>query len=196
MSTTADRLTQLQKELEALKAIQTQEDFDEGARLHVEKNAPWVNGMYSHLKFPAYQYREFPKMLYDEQYEAACLAYEHALRMPARGSDDTEREVALRQAQRAKDEHSVTVGSVAEQERLGRGWYESPTAAVAAVQARAREIEVAAAHLNYEDRNLTGAALEEREAADAVSDGHLVDVTATLQKHRGGRPKKSVSVGA
>ena len=196
MATTADRLTQLQKELEALRAIQTQEDFDEGARLHAEKNAPWVSGMYSHLKFPVYQYREFPKVLYHTDYRAAKQAWDAAHTMLVSGNDQS-RELAIKAATREIDKTVVTVSDKNEEARyLASGdWAVTPAAAEERRIANDNALAVEAAHLNYEDRNLTGAALAERERADDMSDGHLVDVTATLARHRG-RPKATAAAGA
>lgn len=190
MSSTADRLTQLAKELEALKAIQTQEDYDEGARLHAEKNAPWVNGMYSHLKFPPYVFVAYPAAMYHVDFAAAYRDW--MLTGSALYESEKERTNAIEAATRALDKCVKKVENEAEAQQLGALWAPTPQEAEARRLAIARDLEVNAAHLNYEDRNLTGPALAERELADEVSDGHLVDVTETLKKHKG----RKAAVGA
>lgn len=194
MSTVSDRLAQLQKELDALQQQQTQEDFDEGARLHTEKNAPWVSGMYSHLKFPPYQYREYPRAMYHLGYAAAKREWDAAHSMIVAGND-LSRELAIREANREIDKFVCTVQNETEERALDGNWARTPPAAEAKRLALEAEMATAAGHLNYEDRNLTGPALAERELADELSDGHLTDVTETLKKARG-RPKSAQPIGA
>lgn len=184
MSTTADRLSQLQHELDALKQIQTQEEFDEGARLHAEKNAPWINGMYSHLKFPPYEYKPYPRMMYHIGYAAARRELDAAHAMHT-GNDPQLASVknrAIEDATRHIDRVTKRVETEEEERRLNDQWARTPPEAEARRLAAENDLAVEAAHLNYEDRNLTGPALAERERADDLSDGHLVDVTATLKK--------------
>lgn len=184
-----DRLALLEKELDALRKIKTQEDFDEGARLHAEKNSPWINGPYSHLKFPPYEFKAFPKMLYSLDYEGACQEYYEATLIPARGSEEGDRDAAMRKAQRRKDTSTVIVKTEAEFHRLiaSGDWYESPGQAIGAMKAKQDEIGRQAAHLAYDDRHLGAAARREREAADEASDGHLVEVRTP--KKRGRKPR-------
>lgn len=194
MSTPADRLTQLQKELDTLRQIQTQEDYDEGARLHAEKNAPWVNGMYSHLKFPPYEFKMHPKSLYGVNYGPCRKALQDAEGMLVSGNDMS-RELAIKGAQRDLDA-CVVVARSAEDEaiKVGQGWCVGIKEAEARRLGMENEIATQAAHLNYEDRNLTGAALAERELADDLSEGHLVDVTGTLEKAKARKARQTVSV--
>lgn len=191
MSEMDDRLKRLEIELDALRKIKTQEDYDEGARLHAEKNAPWVNGMYTHLKFPPYVFQAFPKMLYSLQYEAACLAYDQACLIPARGSDEAAREAAMRIAQRHKDAAIKIVHSQAEQDALAGGFYESPAAAVAAQHAFDNAIATAAAHREYEDRNMGEQARAEMRAVDDAADHFVAEVPE--RKKPGPRAKVMVS---
>lgn len=196
MSTTADRLTQLQHELDTLKQIQTQEEFDEGARLHAEKNAPWVNGMYSHLKFPPYVYQEYPRMMYHVDYGAAKRELEAAHLMHT-GNDPQRASLknrAIEDATRQIDLVARRVETAEDERRLDAGvWARTPDQAEALRLRNENEIAVQAAHLNYEDRNLTGPALAERERADDLSDGHLVDVTATLKDAKARKPRATVT---
>lgn len=181
--------------LNALQQIKTQEDFDEGARLHAEKNAPWVNGMYSHLKFPAYEYREYPKAMYRHDYGQAVRELGAAQALLVSGTD-LSRDLAIKDAQRKVDD-CVCVVQTPEQERLqrGQGWGATPAEAEQIRQMREAEEATQAAHLAYEDRRLTGPALAERELADELAEGHLVDVTGTLAKARGRKPRGTVAVG-
>lgn len=188
MSELDDRLRRLETELDALKKVQTQEDFDEGARLHAEKNAPWVNGQYSHLKFEPYVFRAFPKMLYSLAYEAACLEYDYACLIPARGSEEGARDAAMRAAQRKKDAAMIVVKSASEQDMLGAGWYESPMAAVAAKKGLENDIAIAAAHREYEDRNMGEQARAEMRTFDEAADRFVAEVPEQRRKP-GPKPK-------
>lgn len=179
MSELSDRLSALEKELDALRRIKTQEDFDEGARLHTEKNAPWVKGQYSDIKFPPYQYRPFPRMVYTDQYEAACQAYDQAALIPAHGTDDRARAQAMKAAERAKDTASRIVQSQAEWAALGPRWFESPTAAVADTKRRDEERAVAQAHREYEDRNLGEPAKREAQAFDDAAEDFTPEIPTT-----------------
>lgn len=175
MSQLDQRLAALQKELDALSRIKTQEDFDEGARLHAEKNAPWVNGMYSHLRFDPYVYQEYPKALYRPEFLGAMQEVQDAKRLP--GVTDTERQAGVKEAERILAQYVCLVTDASDELlRKGQGWHNSPDAAVAAHKAEQDEIAVQAAHLAYEDRNLGELAKRERDAADDASEGHLVEV--------------------
>lgn len=196
MSTTADRLTQLQHELDTLKQIQTQEEFDEGARLHAEKNAPWISGMYSHLKFPPYKYEAYPRLMYHIGYAEAKRELEAAQAMHV-GNDpqlNSLRNRAIEDATKHIDLVTKRVETEADERRLDDRWARTPTEADARRLAIENDLAVQAAHLNYEDRNLTGAALAERERADELADGHLVDVTGTLAKAKARKPRATVTV--
>lgn len=183
MSELEDRLRRLREELDALSRIKTQEDFDEGARLHTEKNAPWVSGMYSHLRFDPYVYQEYPKAMYAPDFLTAKREVHNARYLS--GVTDQERQEAIKEAERLLAMHSCLVQDGAEERlRLGQGWDLTPEAAAAQQQRAEDALAVQAAHLAYEDRHLGDKASAEREAADAASEGHLVEV-----KRKPGRPK-------
>lgn len=186
------RLKRLQEELDLLKKIETQEDFDEGARLHAEKNAPWVNGPYSHLRFEPYVFQEFPKMLYSLDYEPACLAVDQAYMIYGRGSEDNERNAAITLAEKRKREATRIVRSRQEQ-HSAVGWFESPTAAVDAKQQLQRDIEVAEAHRHYDDRNLGEVAAREANAFDEAAGDFTPVIPETPVRRGPGRPPKAVS---
>ncbi len=149
---------------------------DEGARLHAEKNAPWVSGIYTHLHFPPYQFRAYPKMLYHPSYGEARAAMDKAIRIPARGTEDGARAQAMMEAQRALDESMRIVQTEDEAAALAGAWFDTPQAAAAAKEQWAQEIAAAAAHAAYEDRRLGPQAKAERQAADAAAEDHLVEI--------------------
>jgi len=186
----AERLRKLQEELDFLKTQKTQEEFDEGARLHNEKNAPWINGQYSSMKFPPYVFRAFPRMLYNEQYEDACLQLAAAARVPGRGAEDSEREEALRVAERAKRDATCTVANEAELERrIGSGdWYLSPLEAYGGKQKRIEALATQAAHRAHDDRNMGELAKQEIEAFDDAAENFVAEIP--VAKRGPGRPRK------
>lgn len=184
MSELDDRLKRLREELDALSRIKTQEDYDEGARLHNEKNAPWVSGMYSHLRFDPYVYQEYPKAMYSPDFLQARTEAHNARFLS--GVTDQERQEAIKEAERILAMQTALVTDAGgEAIQAGKGWAETPEKAVAKRKAAEDEIAVQAAHLAYEDRNLGEKARAERDAADAASEGHLVEVPV---KRKPGRP--------
>lgn len=170
-----ERLRRLEMELEALQRIKTQEDFDDGARLHALHNAPWVKGQYSHLEFKPYVHQAFPMAIYGVGYLEARRAYEEAEMIPAFGMNDVERKQAIMLAERALDRCVKKVGSEGElRQYLKTGeWFESPAELVARADGLQRDIEQAAAHRAYEDRNMGEGAKRELEAYDDAAD-HFV----------------------
>lgn len=178
-------LERLQKALSELGAP----DPDQGARLHAEKNSPAVSGMYAELKFPPYQFRPYPKMLYSADYLDACAEYDRALRIVSRGDDQT-RDLAIKQAQYRKDQATRTVESEEQEEALaGAGWADTPQRAKEKKEALERAVAQAAAEAAYADRNMGELARREREAIDADHEGHLVEVPETPKGPRGTRVK-------
>jgi hypothetical protein len=159
-------------------------DPDEGARLHAEKNAPWVNGQYSHLKFPPYVKTEYPKMLYGLGYGEAVKLQQRALRIPARGTEDGERAQALLEAQRAIDVSIRIVHDEDEEALCAGAWYASPQEADAAKEAHAQAIAQAAAESNWDDRRLGPKAAAERKQRDEEAEDHLVEVAETPIRKR------------
>lgn len=184
MSALDDELKILRERLDALAQIKTQEDFDEGARLHNEKNAPWVSGMYSHLRFEPYEYKEYPKAMYGPDFMEARKEVHNARYLS--GVTDQERQEAVKEAERVMNLHVALVTDVtAERQRASFGWNAVPEQAAAHHVKVADELALQAAHLAYEDRHLGEAATRERDAADDASEGHLVDVP-----RKPGRPRK------
>ena len=187
MSELDDRLRRLREELDALSRIKTQEDYDEGARLHAEKNAPWVSGMYSHLRFDPYTYQEYPKAMYAPDFLMAKREAHHARFLT--GVTDQERQEAIKEAERILAQQTCLAADAADERmRAGQGWALTPEAAAAQQKQAEHELAVQAAHLAYEDRHLGDKARREREAADEAAEGHLVEVPV-----KRGRPKASVA---
>lgn len=169
----------------------------DGGQLHAEKNAPWVNGTYSHLLDahgqlkgePRYVHQEYPKMLYNADYLKAASHHEAAKRMRAKRGDDEEREFLIAQTRDAMDLCTRTVQTPDEHASLGSLWQETPGLAVEARDMMEMAIAAAAAYSAGDDQHMSAAAKAERDAADEASDGHLVEVAATPipthQKKRG-----------
>lgn len=191
MSDLSQQLAALRAQLDALSKIKTQEDFDEGARLHNAKNAPWVKGPYSDLIFPPYRYQQFPQMVYSASYLDAVQAYEEALMVPARGSEDNARSLAILKAERKKLEAVKTVHDGDELARaLATGWYEGPEGAAKAKQAAQDAIALAAAERAYDDRNMGEKAKAEIDAFDEQSD----DFVAVIPERKKPGPRAKVTV--
>lgn len=190
MSDLSQQLATLRAQLETLSKIQTQEQYDEGQRLHNAKNAPWVNGPYSNLPpFPPYQFRKFPQMVYSAGYLDAVRAYEEAQMVPARGSEDQARSLAILKAERLKVETIKTVHDADELERaLSTGWYETPNGAAEAKQAAQDAIALAAAERAYDDRNMGEKAQAEIDAFDAQAD----DFVAVIPERKKPGPRAKV----
>jgi hypothetical protein len=169
----------------------------DGAVLHAEKNAPWVNGMYSAYRAPAYVFQPYPKYLFNAGWLRANEQYLNALTLRGRrGADDSERERIIKDAEVAREACMRRVEGPEEERLLGAGWCETPQQAVERQEQFDRAVAEAAATSNWDDRNLSALAKREREAADAASDGHLTEVPRTPvkrshSKQRGrGRPRK------
>ena len=165
-------------------------DPDAGARLHAEKNAPSVSGLYSHLKFPPPPQppRLYPKMLYSTAYGAAIQARQRAYRIPARGSDDAERSLRIMEAERAVQEAICIVHSAEEEHRRREDWFDTPALAEAAREAKAQAVAQAAAERAYDDRRLGPQAAAELKQLEAEAADHVVEVPAP--KRGPGRPRK------
>ena len=186
-----DALKALQAQLDELRKVTTQEDYDEGARLHAKHNAPWVRGQYSHLEFAPYVFKAYPKMVYSAGYEPACLEYDQACMIPGRGTEDNGRGIAMILAQRKKDASVRIVQTAQEHAALPSGvWFETPSDAVAHIAALKQDIAVAAAHREYEDRNLGEAAKAEMHAYDDATDAFVGEIPETPIRRGPGRPRK------
>lgn len=176
-----------------LTALQDEIDKQQGSALHDAKNAPWAPGGYYEkaLKsLPPYQYREYPKMLYSVDYPQAQRDFVAAHRFRERRDEPGVRDELIRHAMAAMQASCWVVGDAAEERgALETGlWAETAEGAIAAEEARNQRIATAAAESQWDDRRLSSAAQAEREAADADSEGHLVEVPE--QRRGPGRPRK------
>lgn len=159
----------------------------DGGQLHAEKNAPWVNGAFTHLRFPSYQFVPYPKTLYNAEWLRADEQYRDALNRRIRpGQEDDYREM-LATASAARAACRVVVENADDEKALGAGWAETPQLAREVQEQLDRAVARAAAESNYDDRNLGSLAKAEREAHDAASDGHLVEVPRTPIAAKGKR---------
>lgn len=185
---TSQDMADVVDKLSALSRIKTQEDFDEGARLHAQKNAPWISGPYTHLGdavlHPPYVYRPYPKALYHPDYLDARKALDDAHALPAHGTDDAERKRAVYLAEKWLEQTTKKVNDAEEHNRFRGSWFESPQEAADAKAAAQHDKFVQAAHLAHEDRRLIGTAKAERELADELVEDHLTDVTAVLKEKK------------
>ena len=122
-----------------------------------------------------YTYRPFPKMVYRAEHwdgVPRCMAAEPDSYL---FKDPREFERAQVTAQKFTERCQRIVNNEQELQRAYEaGYRESPEEAVAYLRARDGEKSDAAARLNHEDRNITGPAKRERDAAEAKahSEGH------------------------
>lgn len=186
MSEVGDRLRRLEIELEALQRIQTQEEFDEGARLHAIHNAPWVKGQYSHIEFPPYQFRAFPMAIYKVGFTEAYRTRVEADMIPAFGQNDIERKQAVLLAERAVARLVALVKSEGELRKyLATGeWFTSPQELEDEAASQQKAIETAAAHRAYEDLNMGEGARRELEKFDDEAEDFVAEVP---QQRRAGK---------
>lgn len=147
----------------------------DGATLHAEKNAPWVNGAYSHLRFPPYEFHPYPKMLFTADWVRCNEEYQNALRYRPRHRDEDIQSLVA-DAFAAREACTRTVQTPEDEAALGSEWAESPKLAVENRERLARQMAEAAAVSTYDDRRMGPLAQAEREAADAASEHHLVEV--------------------
>lgn len=154
--------------------------FVDGGVLHAEKNAPWVNGQYSNIRFPAYVYQPYPKWLFNASWLKLDEQWRNALALRGRrGGDPDERERIIFDAATARAAAMQLVQGPEEERLLGSLWCETPALAVEAQEKSDRAIAQAAAESNWDDRRMSPAAQAEREALDAASETHLTDVPRT-----------------
>jgi hypothetical protein len=157
----------------------------DGAQLHAEKNAPWVNGAYTHLRFPPYEFRPYPKCLYTSAYLRAQEQYLQAKARRVRPGDEGDYFVRLQETEAARNATMRIVESPDEEAALGPGWAETPGKAVEQQETLDRAVAQAAAESAWDDRRLGALAQAERATADEQSPEHLVEVPRTPVK-----PKK------
>lgn len=184
-------LAELKAAIAQLERDGLQRQADEGARLHAEKNAPSVSGMYADMKFPPYQFRPFPTMLYSPDYEPACAEFDAATRYRERRDEQGLRNQLIVEAQQRKDAATRIVQNQHEMDDLvsnGEGWASTPGEATAKRRKLDADIAEAAAVSAHDDKRMGELAQRERQVADDASDGHLVEVAE--QRRGPGRPRK------
>lgn len=198
MSEVSDRLRRLEIELEALQRIQTQEDFDEGARLHALHNAPWVKGAYTHIEFPPYKFEAFPMAIYKTGFLEANRELVEAEMIPAFGQADLERKQAVLLASRKLARLVKKVHSEGELRKwlLTREWFESPEAIAEEARSNQRAIETAAAHRAYEDRNMGPRARQEADAYDEAAEAFVGEVPEQRRGPTGRRVTSAAAIKA
>lgn len=193
-----ERLRRLELELEALQRIKTQEDYDEGARLHAIKNAPWISGQYSHLEFKPYTHQEYPKAIYGVGYLEAKREYEEALMIPAFGQDDIARKTAIMLAERAVGKCVKKVVSEGELRKWfsSGDWFESPTELEERARKFQKDIEAAASHRAYEDRNMGDGARREFGKFDDAADHFVAEMPQTRLGPKGRKVTSDTAIKA
>ena len=136
-----------------------------------------------------YEYRPYPKMMYKAQRYEGRIACNAAPPRRRDFRDDSDWSMAIEEANRFDTSCQLTVTNETERSRAWEnGYRDSPVEAVEAMQARDRAIADAAAHRNYEDRNMSEPAKREIAAAQAAVGGEHVPVIP--EKKRRGRPRK------
>lgn len=200
---TPEQVAQLSTMLQRaqLQTVQDEMDKEQGARLHAEKNAPWVNGgrYESALKSlppnPSLMGRplEFPKMLYNVDFVQAQRDYMQALRYRERRDEPGTRDEMIKRAEAAMQAATKIVGNAVEEAQWTETglWATTMAGAADAEERRQQAIAQAAAESRHADRRLSQAALAERAVAEDEHDGHLVEVPE--QRRGPGRPPKSAA---
>lgn len=198
---TDDDKRELVKMVQTAQLLEEQDKIDkqQGATLHNEKNAPWSPGGYYEKALkslppnPSLQGtpKQYPKMLYSVDYPAAQREYQAALRFRERRDMAGERDELIKRAEHAMQGATLTVRSAAEEQQARDSslWHPTGAAAIAAEERRQQDIAEAALVARHDDRRLSPAAMAERDAAEAASEGHLVEVPE--QKRGPGRPRNT-----
>lgn len=198
---TEDDKRELVKMVQTAQLLEAQDELDkqQGAMLHNEKNAPWAPGGYYEKALKALKPNpsltgrpiEYPKMLYSVDYPAAQREYQAAVRFRERRDMPGERDELIKRAEFAMQAATLTVRSAAE-ERQARDsslWHATGADALKAEEQRQQAIAEAALVSASDDRRMGELARRERDAADAASEGHLVEVPE--QKRGPGRPRST-----
>lgn len=93
-----------------------------------------------------------------------------------------------------KFDELIVKDDVAERLAIGQGFVPGGKAAAAeAFDTRQQDVAMAAAHRNYEDRNVSERARAEINAAEQASSSHLGEIPETPIRRRVGRPKKDAA---
>lgn len=133
-------------------------------------------------------FEEFPKMLYKAKPHPISNRYYVSLAEDELSLDRTR---VLVDAQAFNRQCQLTVEDAEKEARAKKdGWCTSQAEAMLAVEAREKRDAHAAAHRNYEDRNLSEKALAESKRVEETSPGHLGEIPEQPKKRRG-RPAGS-----
>lgn len=150
---------------------------EEATRLHFKKNRPDVPD----VEFPPYRFRPYPMAMYREHPET--------------------REVESKLVGVVDyDEHDVVHTPLREHNDrehtrwLESGWVNKPEDIQSAVDRLNKAVALAAAHRNYDDRNLGPQARAELDQIEDAADEHVLEVPAPTK--RPGRPAKAVEGAA
>lgn len=165
---------------------ETRPDWNREPGIIITPGSNYANEMQKFEQFPSkygqnpgnpYVYRPFPKMLYKAFRRNGSLVCNATPPDPSLFNSPGEYARAEAEASRFTRECQMIVNSPEELSRaMESGWRESPADAVAHVKSVDRETSTAAAHREYEDRNLSEAAKREIATARAAHDGHLAVV--------------------
>lgn len=114
-----------------------------------------------------YVYERYPAMLYK------------AIRM------DDDGQIVVRGTEKINRQCQLVVHNEAEQSKaMEAGWRTNPVEAVEYLKSRDKQISTAAAHRNYEDRNMSEAARAEAEAYEGDSPEHVAEIPEKPKKRR------------
>lgn len=185
---TAEDKRELVKMVQTAQLLEEQDriDKEQGSALHNEKNAPWAPGGYYEKALKALKPNpslagrpiEYPKMLYSTDYPEAQREYQAAIRFRERRDMPGERDDLIKRAELAMQGATLTVRSAAEEQhaRDSSLWHTTGAEAMKSEERRQQDIADAAAVARHDDRRLSAAAMAERDAAEAASEGHMVEV--------------------
>lgn len=176
-------------------------EFNRKPGIAVVQGEPYAEEMRKFEQFPSvygpipgnpYVKREFPKMLYraqDWNGKVACMA---APPNPVDYADPREYE---RQAEKAMQFTKACQRIVQDEDELQRAfednWRYSPEEACEVGEARQRDVANEAAARNYEDRNMSPAALAEKRQAIQEAGVHVPEGKPEAPRKRRGRPPGS-----
>ena len=176
---------------EGLHGPMTQAECD---RLHFLKNRPeppTINGL--ELSFPPYAFRPYPQAMYGPWSDEAKLK---ALRTVARQRElDLNDEYDYREAEShiaAFDTRLVQTDRECA-DWLAKGWADEPGGVKSATERLEQDIATAAAHRNWDDRQMSPAAKAEADAVEAAREDFVPEVPETPIKRGPGRPPKLIT---
>ena len=141
-----------------------------------------------------YTYRPYPKMLYRAELvggKAACMMPEPD---PYGAVDPRAIERAAEAARRFTEKcQRIVQDDVEHSQAAENGWRESPQEAIDYLNARETARADAAAHRNYEDRNMSEMAKREIAAETAATGGEHIPAMPEKRTVKRGRPRKDTT---